>query len=105
MKQANPRPKKPKSAVPHKLSDHDERSEGLAVEKHWDEEERPVDEAMMAERHRSKFAADGVPISDEDWEKEEDADDKIPDHLDAAIDKHASLEALAEEEDAEDEDE
>ncbi|MBI4121847.1 MAG: hypothetical protein HY461_00795 [Parcubacteria group bacterium] len=89
--------KPPKNnAIPSKESDHDERSEGLAVDKHWDEEDRPKDEAMAAGRHLKKFATDGVAISDEDWEKEEAADDKIPDHVDGALDK--SLEAMAEEE-------
>ena len=98
------KPKKPE-AVPHKLSDHDERGEGLAVDKHWDEESRPKDEAMEAEKNMKRFAADSVPISDEDWEKEEALDDKHPDHIDAALDKHASLEAMAEEEMSEDEEE
>lgn len=101
------KPKKP-NPVPHKLSDHDERSEPMAVEKHWDEESRGGDEAMEAEKNLKRFAADGVPLTDEDWEKEEGLEDKVTDHIDAAVDaaeKHASLEELAEEEMAEDEEE
>lgn len=89
--------------IPSNLSDHDERSEELAVDKHWDEESREGDEAMESEKHRKRFAADGVPLSDEDWEKEEVLDDTLPDHIDAAVDK--SLEAMAEEELSEDEEE
>jgi hypothetical protein len=58
---------------------------------------------MESELHRKRFAADGVPLSDEDWEKEEALDDTLPDHIDAALDK--SLEAMAEEELSEDEEE
>lgn len=96
--------KKPKmNAVPQHLSDHDQRSEQPATEKHWDDESR--DPAAKAGEHLSEFRHDAVPLSDEDWEKEEALDDEIPDHLDAAIDRTVSLEKLAEEEFAEDEEE
>lgn len=81
-------------AVPSDLSDHDERSEGLAVEKHWDEESN--DAAAKAAGHLAEFEKDGVPLSDEDWEQEEAQDDEIPDHINEAVDE--SLESLAEEE-------
>ncbi len=88
--------KKPKPIIPSDFSNHDERSEAPAVEKHWDEESS--DASAMAGERLAKFKQDGVPLSDEDWEKEEELDDKIPDHIDAAVDRTVSLEELAEEE-------
>jgi hypothetical protein len=81
-------------AVPSDLSDHDERDEGLAVEKHWDQESN--DALAKAEQHLAEFKKDGVPLSAEDWEKEEENDDEIPDHIEGAVDE--SLEDLAAEE-------
>lgn len=95
----NPR----KNIIPHKASDHDERGEKLASDKPWMEQERQQDEAMLSERHAKAFQKDGVPLTDEDWEKEEALDDAIPDHLDKAVDD--SLEALAEKEMNEDSEE
>ena len=40
-------------AVPSDLSDHDERDEGLAVEKHWDQESK--DALAKAEQHLAEF--------------------------------------------------
>jgi hypothetical protein len=86
-----------KNPVPHKLSDHDERSEMLASEKHWDEE-KPNDPGARASQHIKEFHKDGVPLSEEDWENEEKKGDEITDHIDSAVDKSVSLEELAEEE-------
>lgn len=93
----------PKSVIPKKQSDHDERDETLAIDKPWFDGQGPVDEAMESERHSKKFKQDGVPLTDEDWEKEEENDDKLPDHIDKVVDD--SLEALAEKEMSEGEDE
>lgn len=93
--------KSTQKAVPSDLSDHDERGEQLATEKHWDDSSD--DAAAIAGKRLNDFNADGVPLSDEDWEKEEEADDEIPDHIDAAVDE--SLEHLAEEEMGEAQDE
>jgi len=81
-------------AVPSDLSDHDERDENLATEKHWDDASN--DAAAIAGKRLEEFQKDGVPLSDEDWEKEENQDDEIVDHIDEAVDE--SLENLAEEE-------
>jgi len=86
-------------AVPSDLSDHDERDESLATEKHWDEESN--DALAVAEQRLDKFKKDGVPLNTDDWDHEEDLDDEIPDHIEAVVDK--SLEDLAEEELDEDE--
>ncbi len=80
--------------VPSDASDHDEREEGLATEKHWDQESD--DPMARAAQHLAEFDADDVPLSDEDWEKEERQDDTVPDHVDAAVDD--SLEDMVEEE-------
>ncbi len=93
----------PKSVVPHKASDHDERGETLATDKPWFDGQGEGDAAMESERHAKQFKQDGVPLTDEDWEKEEDADDKRPDHIDKVADE--SLQALAEKEMNEGEDE
>lgn len=85
----------------HGDSDHDERSETLATDVAWDSTDKPTDDAMMSERHAKQFKADGTPLSEEDWEREEELDDKLPDHLSQKLD---SLEALAEDELNEDED-
>lgn len=77
-------------AVPSDLSDHDERDEDLASDKHWDEESN--DALATAEKRLREFENDGVPLSDEDWEKEE-KEEEMADHIDAAVD-----EALDEEE-------
>lgn len=92
-----------KNPIRREDSDHDERDEGMAVEKHWDQESN--DPLAVAEQRVKQFQKNGVPISDEDWEKEEKNDDEIPDHIDAAVDKSVSLEALAEEEMGESEEE
>lgn len=94
---------KTNKVLPHKASDHDERGESLAVDKPWLDDERPRDAAMAAGKHANSFAADDVPLSDEDWEKEEKLDDNVPDHIDRVVD--ASLESLAEEEMADEDDE
>jgi len=83
-------------------SDHDERNEPLATDIAWESSEKETDEAMLSERHAKKFKADGTPLSEEDWEREEELDDTLPDHLSQKLD---SLEALAEDELSEDEDE
>lgn len=93
-----------KDPIPHKLSDHDERSEMLATEKHWDEE-NPQDPSARAGQHIKEFQKDGVPLSEEDWEHEEQMDDEITDHIDSAVDRSLSLEELAEEELDEEEEE
>jgi hypothetical protein len=85
--------------LPSDLSDHDERSEGMAVEKHWDEESK--DPLAAAGARLEEFRKDNVPLSDEDWDEEEKKDDQIPDHVQGAVDD--SLERLAEEELDEDE--
>ena len=87
--------------LPNNFSDHDQRSEMLASDKHWDEE-KPDDAAARAEQHISEFHRDGVPLSEDDWEHEDEVEDKVSKHIDAAVDE--SLEHLAEEE-MEDEDE
>jgi len=84
----------------HGDSDHDERNEPLATDIAWESKETPEDEAMLYEKHAKQFKADGVPLSDEDWDREEELDDTVPDHLSQKLD---SLEALAEEELDEDE--
>lgn len=88
-------------AVPHDLSDHDELGEELAVEKHWDEESN--DALTKAEKHLDEFEEDGVPLSDEDWEREEEQEEELPEHIEGAIDR--SLEQMEEEEWKEEEDE
>lgn len=93
-----------KNPVPHKMSDHDERGEMLATEKHWDEEQ-PNDPSAVASQHIKEFHKDGVALSEEDWEHEEAKDDTITDHIDKAVDHSVSLEQLAEEEMDEDENE
>lgn len=67
------------------VSDHDERDEMLATEKHWDEESD--DAAAQAGQHLAEFEKDGVALSDEDWDEEEEQDDQLVDHLDQAIDE------------------
>ena len=70
-------------AVPSDLSDHDERSESLATEKHWDEESN--DAMATAEKRLDAFKKDGVPISAEDWENEDEEELKS-EHIEASID-------------------
>lgn len=93
-----------KNPLPHKFSDHDERSEMLATEKHWDEE-KPDDPSARAEQHLKEFHKDGVPLSSEDWDHEDELEDEITDHIDSAVDKSLSLEELAQQENEIDEDE
>lgn len=76
-------------AVPSDLSDHDERDEGMAVEKHWDQESD--DPAAIAARRLKDFQESGTIIYDDDIDKLNDAE-KMPEHLDAALDE--SLEEL-----------
>jgi hypothetical protein len=78
------------SGVPSDASDHDERDETLATDIEWSKGSN--DAAAVAGKRLAEFKADDVPLSDEDWEKEEKQDDEIPDHLDAAVD--ASLDAM-----------
>ena len=80
----------PNSAVPHDLSGHDERDEEPATDVDWGR--GSDDAAAKAGQRLADFESDDVPLSDEDWEKEEKADDTIPDHIDAAVD--ASLEDM-----------
>ena len=82
-----------KKALPSDISDHDERDEQLATDKHWDQESN--DPAAVAAKRLNEFKKDGVPLSAEDWEDEEKSEE-LSDHIDAAVDH--SLEALAEEE-------
>lgn len=85
--------KKVQKAVPSDLSDHDERGEGLAVEKHWDQESN--DAAAIAARRLKDFHDTGTVIYDDDIDKFDDAEE-IPERLDAELDE--SLEELAEKE-------
>ncbi len=98
MNDTNKQQNQANTAVPSDLSDHDERSEELAVDKHWDQES---DDALAkAEQRLDEFKKDGVALSDEDWDSEEENDDEIPDHIEEAIDEAVgeSLELLAEQE-------
>lgn len=82
-----------KNSLPSDVSDHDERDEQMAVEKHWDEESN--DAAAQAGERLREFEQDGVPLSDEDWDKE-DKEEEMSDQIDAVVDQ--SLEELADEE-------
>lgn len=81
-------------AVPSDLSDHDERHEGMAVEKHWDQESN--DAAAIAARRLKDFQESGTIIYDEDMDKLNDAE-KIPGRLDAALEELAEKELGVEE--------
>ncbi len=72
-------------AVPSDLSDHDERGEQLATEKHWDDSSD--DAAAIAGKRLKELQEDGTALSDEDWDDEEMQDDEIVDHIDKAIDE------------------
>lgn len=85
--------KKLQKAVPSDLSDHDERDEMLAVEKHWDEESD--DPAAIAARRLKDFHDSGTIIYDDDIDKFDDAEE-IPGKLNEELDE--SLEELAEKE-------
>jgi hypothetical protein len=73
-----------KKSVPSDFSDHDERDEMLATEKHWDQESN--DPMAVAAQRLKDFEDKNVPLSDEDWDKEEQKDDEVVDHIDAAVD-------------------
>ena len=81
-------------AVPHSLSDHDERSEELATDKDWDRSSD--DPAAKAGQRLAEFESGKVPLSDEDWEKEERTDDAVPGRIEEAVD--ASLEEMIDQE-------
>lgn len=81
-------------ANPSNLSDHDERDEGLATDKDWDQNSN--DPAAIAAQRLKEFQDDDVPLSAEDWETDEKNDDKLPDHINAAVD--ASLEEMIDKE-------
>lgn len=82
-------------AVPHDLSDHDERGERLATEKHWDEE-RPTDAAAVAARRLEEFHDSGQVIYNEDETDDFQDTEEVPEHLNEELEE--SLEELAEKE-------
>jgi len=87
-------------AVPSDLSDHDERAEELATEKHWDEEE-PKDPAAVAASRLKEFHDDGqVIFNEEDMDQFEDSEE-IPEHLNEELEE--SLDEIAEQEEVEEE--
>jgi len=87
-------------AVPSDLSDHDERSEGLATEKHWDEE-TPKDPAAVAASRLKDFHDQGEVIyNEEDSDKFEDSEE-MPEHINEELEE--SLDEMADKEKVEEE--
>ena len=77
-------------AVPSDTSDHDERDEGLATEKHWDEE-KPQDAGAVAASRLEEFHDTGQVIyNEEDTDKFQDSEEmpaQINEELDEALEE------------------
>ena len=76
--------------VPSNFSDHDETDEQPATDVDWGDE-RNVDAQGIAAKRQVELRAEGVALSDANWESDEKKA-KTADHIDAAVD--ASLDDM-----------